>query len=189
MAIALLLIIFGIFTRLSPEHVDNLVPIGALALYAGARLARKWALIVPLAIMIASDVVIDVFFYPEFQRGIFDPSRLTIYGCYLFFSGLGMGLCRRELFLIPIASAFFGAFVFFVVTNLAAWASGYSLQPATFEGLVRCYQDAIPFFRNSFVGTMGGAVGLFGIDAIARILFRREPAPTAQSKSLATSAD
>src|SRR5262245_13358374 len=57
-AIAVLLTVFGVMTRLIP-HTPNMVAFGALALYAGARLPRLWALAVPIVAMVASDVLID----------------------------------------------------------------------------------------------------------------------------------
>ncbi|MGZ3316604.1 MAG: DUF6580 family putative transport protein [Isosphaeraceae bacterium] len=55
---ALFLIAIGAIYRLVP-HPWNLVPMGALSLYAGASLPRRWAWAVPVAAMGLSDLVID----------------------------------------------------------------------------------------------------------------------------------
>ena len=48
MTTAVLLVFLGALSRLIP-HPPNFVAMGALALYAGARLPRRWAIEVPLA--------------------------------------------------------------------------------------------------------------------------------------------
>ena len=59
MTTAVLLVFLGALSRLIP-HPPNFVALGALALYAGARLPRRWAIAVPLAAMALSDFVLDV---------------------------------------------------------------------------------------------------------------------------------
>jgi len=177
MTSALLLILFGIFARLNPEHVDNLVPMGAIAVYAGARLRLRWALAVPLVAMIASDLVIDLGYDSAFRRGVFDPTRWTIYGCYLAMVGLGAATCRRATFLKPIGVTILGSLLFYFVTNFAVWATGSSLQPMTLKGLWLCYIDAIPFYRSTITAELVGAVCLFGVDALVhQTVWTKRPA-------------
>ena len=70
-----LLIVIGLTSRLLP-HPSNAVALGAIALYAGARLPRRLAMFVPVAILVVSDVVLNTkngyVFYPA--------SSLTRYG-------------------------------------------------------------------------------------------------------------
>ena len=166
--IALSLVLVGILARLNPEHVDNLVPIGAIALYAGARLPRRWAIAVPLLIMAATDLALDLYYYPQYGRGPFDPTRLAVYGAYLAIVALGRSTCRRSTFAMPMAMALAGSLLFFVVTNFATWASGMSLRPMTGAGLIGAYVDAVPFYRNTLAADLLGAAVLFGADALLR---------------------
>ena len=166
--IALSLVLLGVFARLNPEHVDNLVPLGAIALYAGARLPRAWALLVPMAILVASDLVIDLYYYPQYGRGPFDPTRMAVYGSYLAIVALGWFTCRRSTIARPVGMALVGSLLFFVVTNFATWAAGMSLRPMTGAGLVGSYVDAVPFYRTTLAADVLGAVALFGVDALAR---------------------
>ncbi len=55
---AVLLVFLGAFSRLLP-HPPNLVAMGAIGLYAGARLPRRWAWVIPIAAMALSDLVLD----------------------------------------------------------------------------------------------------------------------------------
>jgi hypothetical protein len=168
MTTACLLVLFGILARLNPDHIHNLVPIGAIALYAGARLPRRWAVVVPMAIMVATDLYLDLVKFPQYARGILDPSRVAVYGSYLVMVGLGRWTSRDRTFAVPVAMTLVGSLFFFAVTNFASWASGMSLQPTTLPGLVACYGDAVPFFRSTLAADLGGAVLLFGLDALIR---------------------
>ena len=79
MTTAILLISLGTLLRFG--HLAglgwNAVPLMAIALYAGARLPRRWAIAVPLATMITSDIVLDW----GTTRGLLDYDRLAVYAC------------------------------------------------------------------------------------------------------------
>ena len=50
-----------------------------------------------------------------------------------------------------ISGAFFGACIFFLLTNFGVWSTGsYSY---TLNGLITCYTVALPFFGNTLVST------------------------------------
>lgn len=55
--------------------------------------------------------------------------------------------------------------LFFVVTNFAVWATG-SWYPTSFEGLVGCYANAVPFFKYTAAGDLAFTCGLFGVYAL-----------------------
>src|SRR5580692_3681893 len=61
MVTAIALTLLAVICRLSSAYfqVWHFVPMGAIALYAGARLPRRWAWLVPVAGMVLSDLVID----------------------------------------------------------------------------------------------------------------------------------
>ena len=179
MTIATLLILLGIFTRLNPEHVHNLAPIGAIAVYAGARLPKVWSWAVSAIIMVATDLVLDLYLFPQYRRGPFDPSRLAVYGSYLAMVGLGRWTARDARFAMPVAMTLAGSLLFFAVTNFAVWASGMSLQPLSVSGLIACYGDAVPFYRTTLAADFLGAVALFGLDALLRPLLAGSTSPVA----------
>jgi hypothetical protein len=52
--------------------------------------------------------------------------------------------------------------LFFLTSNLATWGEGL-LYPLTFSGLVMCYTQAIPFFRNTVISDLVGTALLFGL--------------------------
>ena len=80
------------------------------------------------------------------------------------------------------ASALAGSLSFFVVSNLAVWAS-WNMYPKTLSGLMTCYAAALPFFRRGLKGDILFTAAVFGLpvaaSAIARWMDRTHSNPTA----------
>lgn len=147
--LAVALLILGILPRLVP-HPHNFTPVIAVALFSGVYLNKKYAVIVPLALMIISDIVIG-----------FHDTLIFTWGSVALISLIGLGI-KKNKNLVSIAVAGVGSSVlFFVITNFGAWLS--PLYPDTWPGLVECYTMAIPFFRNTFLSTMLYGALLFGL--------------------------
>jgi vitamin B12 transporter len=175
MTTAILLTLLGALSRLLP-HPPNAVALGALALYSGARLPRRFAFAVPLASMALADVFLDA----GTGRAIFTPVRVTVYATFAAIAAAGMLARRaRPLSLAGLAAA--GSVFFFATTNFAEWL-GDPLYPKSLMGLAACYAAAIPFFWNTLAADVAGAAVLFGLDAVSRrsralSRLRRSPAP------------
>ena len=153
--IAYILIIFGFLMRLLP-HMPNMVPVAAIALFAGAYLDKRIVPWVPLAIMIASDLIIGlhgVVFYT--------------WGAFILIGFLGMGLKKHRTPGNIFVSTVFAACLFFVITNFGVWLAWY---PRSWEGFAACFIRAIPFFRNTLVGNLVFSAVLFGSYELARKL-------------------
>lgn len=191
MTTALLLIAFGVFFRLLPVMTPpfsvlgnevslfNLVPMGALALYAGARLPKGWAFAAPLIAWIASDLIIDTFVFPGFGRGPLDPTRLTIYGWLIATVAIGT-LPRRDAHVATrLSLSLVASSLFFLSSNFAEWAAGSIGYPKTAEGLMTCYAAAVPFFQRTLAADLLGTVGFFGAEALASRLRQSKPATAA----------
>ena len=81
--------------------------------------------------------------------------------------------------MVIAAATLTGSCLFFLITNLAVWASG-GIYPRTMVGLMECYTAAIPFFRNSLFGDCCYSFVLFGAWALAETRFPvLRPAPVA----------
>jgi hypothetical protein len=140
-------------------HEWNFVPIGAVALFAGSRLPRRWAWLVPVAGMVLSDLVLD-YYSP---RPFFELTRWTVFATLAVTSLLGPMTNLRKIgpWLVPVL-ALGGSMLFFLTTNLATWAEG-RLYPLTFAGLVACYTAGIPFFWNTLLSDFIGVAVLFTV--------------------------
>lgn len=162
-AFAVLLVIVGVLLRLAP-HPWNVTPVGASALFAGARLPLPIAIGVPLATMIASDLVIGMhsLWWATWSATVF----AVLIGTWL--------RTRRGVGSIA-GAAIAGSLVFFLVTNGAVWAEGL-VYPRTLRGLVDCYVAAIPFWRSSLLGDLLWSGVLFGGWALAERAVRAREA-------------
>lgn len=159
--IVLTLAAFGVIMRLVP-HPANLAPVGAIALFAGAVLPRKLAWWLPLAIMIASDLVL----------GTYDGILFTWAG-FLLVALFGMTLRGASNWLRVPFGALGASVIFFIVSNFGTWLQG-GMYEHTWAGLVLCYEMALPFFRNTFIGDLLYSALLFGAYAYA---FKFVPQP------------
>ena len=152
--IAIALVAFGVIMRLLP-HPANLAPVGAIALFGGAILPRKLGWWLPLAIMVASDLILG------FYNGI-----VFTWAGFLLVGLLGMSLRgRHNWFRVPFG-ALGGSIIFFLVSNFGVWAQG-QMYAHTWAGLVQCYELALPFLRNTFYGDFLYSWLLFGVFALA----------------------
>ena len=158
------LVLLALTTRLlfPAFHLWNFVPIGAIALYSGARLPKRWAWGVPVCAMILSDIVMDLVQPWPYSMA----TRLTVYLSLVATTSLGL-LAKRpkmRLWTLPLLSVGASS-LFFVTTNLATWAEG-QLYPLTMPGLVTCYIAALAFFKNSVLSDLAGTAILFSVGPV-----------------------
>jgi hypothetical protein len=152
--IALALIVVGIVLRIIP-HTANFAPVGAIALFGGAILSARYALWVPLVIMVVSDLFIG-----------FHGTILFTWGGFVLVGMFGMFLRdRSNAERIPLG-ALGSALIFFIVSNFGVWVEG-KLYPHTLQGLADCFVAAIPFLRTSLIADLLFAAALFGAYALA----------------------
>jgi hypothetical protein len=153
------LVALGVAARLLP-HEPNFTPIAASTLFAATVLrTRILAFAVPMLAMLVSDAVIG-----------FDSSALTltIYAMFLL-PGLVAFMpdrVRAPGMFVPAIIAY--SLLFFVVTNLAVWASS-GMYPLTTAGLAACYAAALPFLPQSVIGDLFWAAVLFGGAALVQL--------------------
>lgn len=132
---------FIVLSRLMP-HPPNVTPLLSLAVFSGALLPRKYAYWLPLLGVIISDVFIGMHSLVLFTWGSFVLIALA--------SSFALkNVSLRSTLLMSVG----GATLFFVITNFGVWAEG-RMYPATFEGLIQCYYNALPFFRNTLIGAL-----------------------------------
>jgi hypothetical protein len=141
----------------------HLMPVGALALFAGSRLRSPLAWLVPLAVMLASDLLL---WYPLAQKGLSPFSWVgtpVVYGSYALYVLLGRLIRQGELSPAVIGgAALLGSVLFFLLTNFICWP-GSSLYPQTFEGLLQCFAAGVPFYRNTLAGDLFYSGVIFGL--------------------------
>jgi len=142
------LIVIGILLRFIP-HIANFTPVAAIALFAGVYLNRNHALIVPLLIMIIS----DLFF------GIHNVVAFT-WGSFALVTLLGFWAKNHKTFLGIAYISVVSSILFYLITNFGVWIMGW--YPQTAKGLLDCYILGLPFLRTFSVATLVYTVVFFG---------------------------
>jgi hypothetical protein len=176
--LTVLAVLFRVFS--ATYQVWNFAPMAAISLYAGSRLPRRWAWVVPVVAMVVSDLLLDQGRY----RPAFELTRWTIYTTFAVTTLLGplANWPKFGRWLLPILSVT-GSLLFFVTSNLATWGEGL-LYPMTFTGLIACFVAAIPFFGNTIAADLIGTAALFGLGPVferaARSVTGRRTAAVAQ---------
>jgi hypothetical protein len=154
----------------------NLMPMGALGLFAGARLRSRYALLVPLAAMLASDLLL-IRPLAALGHSSFSPLTPLIYLSYALNALLGQ-LVRRDKSspMVLGGVSLLASLQFFLLTNFGVWLLGDgTLYPKTLEGLAECYLAGVPFFRNTVLGDLLFTGLFFGLSALAeRVLESRK---------------
>ena len=134
--------------RLLP-HPDNFVPIGAMALFAGAKLDdRRAAFAVPLLAMLLSDLFIG-----------FHPTLPFVYLCFALTVPMGFGLRTQAGPMVAASAA--SSVLFYGVTNFAHWALT-NYWPHDGAGLLGCYIAGLPYLGRTLASTAFYASVLFG---------------------------
>ncbi len=155
------LIAMGAIYRLVP-HPVNAVPMGALALFAGASLPRRWAWIVPVAAMGLSDLVLDSIN----GRALLDPTRWLIYATYAATTLMGPLANRPKVgpWLLPVLSLA-ASLLFFLTSNFGAWLIPEMNYPRNLAGLFASYVAGLAYIDRTVLADLVGTGVLFGLGA------------------------
>lgn len=138
-----LLLIFGFVMRLLP-HAANVAPIGAIALFAGIYLPPRWALLLPVGVMLASDLIVGLYSL---------PIMITVYASFVCMGLIGLWVRKHKTPLTLLGGTVVGSILFFLLTNAAVWAFG-TMYPHTVAGLLQSYMAGLPFLRNTLIGDL-----------------------------------
>jgi hypothetical protein len=152
----LLGIVAAAMLRLVP-HPPNFSPIGAMALFSGAYLGRRWiALAAPLGALLLSDLILG------FYNGM-----IVQYVATALAVAIGWAVIGQDRGIVRVAGGALGsALAFFLLTNFGVWASS-GMYPHSLAGLGACYVAALPFFQSSLAGDVSWTALLFGGFALA----------------------
>ena len=155
----------GIFRLAAHEfHWWNIAPVAAMALLGGMYLGRRYALWVPLVVLAATDIVLNVWMgYPA----IYWP-RAFDYAAFLLVGVVGLWARERKVG-AKIGAAIATPFLFFLISNFAVWLFGMNLANApyakTLSGLMECYAAGLPFLRGTLIGDWS-FMALFAVSAL-----------------------
>lgn len=137
------------------QHL-NFAPVGALSLFAGARLRGWYAYALPIALMAVTDPLL----------GGYSVSTPFVYASFLLSVWMGTKIRNTENPLWIGGMALAGSLQFFLISNLPSWLFYGSAYAHNLRGLAACYTAAIPFFRHTLESDLLYTAVLFGAHAL-----------------------
>ena len=170
--LAILVLLLAALSRLLPHIFHNMAfnftAVGAGLLFFGSRRPR-WQTVLAVAVMALMDVVLTtkVYGYAFHVSGY-----LVTWAWYAAVCLVGSVLLRKVTVLRVAGGVLASATSFFLLSNLAVWASSASfgaaaMYPHTLSGLVACYAAALPFYGNDLLSTGLFAAAFFGLPVLA----------------------
>jgi len=144
----MLVILIAVLMRLLP-HLPNFTPIAAMALFGGVYLNKRYAFIIPLTAMFASDIFLG-----------FHQAMPYVYGSFILAGMIGLWLKKHKSAKNIICASLISSILFFLITNFGVWAAGW--YPKTLNGLLESYLMGIPFFKDTVFGDLVYSGMFFG---------------------------
>ncbi len=146
-------------------HPPNVACVGALGLFAGCYVVGRRAYLVPIAVLLLSDMVGQILGVAG--MGFYHPATmLFVYAGALAAVPVGRWMkSNRSIARFP-AGSLGASTLFFLVSNFGVWLGPW--YPMTAAGLVACYANAIPFFGYTIAGDLAFTAVLFGSWELSR---------------------
>ena len=147
----------------------NFSPLAAIALCGPLVFPRRVALILPLAILLVSDLVLNV----QFGAALITGEMLARYGALALVALLGLRLRECRKLGVFLSASVAGSTGFYLITNTVSWltALGYA---KTFAGWCQALTVGLPgylptwtFFRNSLVSDVCFTLAFIGCLALS----------------------
>lgn len=149
--LAIILIVIASLSRLI-AHQENFSPILGIALLGTAYLQKTWLkYLVPIAVMFISDIFLGL-----------HSTMLFTYGSLALIVWVSTYILRKVNFRTVLNSTLLASIIFFVVTNLGFWLMS-GLYTLDTNGIVRCFELAVPFYRNTLTSALISTGVLFGV--------------------------
>jgi hypothetical protein len=160
--LAMGLLVLGALIRVTQQL--NFAPVGAMSLFAGARLRGWKAYALPLALMAITDPLL----------GGYSRATPLVYLSFMISVWIGTRLRNTESPLAIGAGALAGSIQFFLITNFA-WLGASNMYPHTLGGMLSCYAAGVPFFARTLASDLLYSGLLFGLHAwLSRTVARTE---------------
>src|SRR3989338_1523787 len=122
----LVLILLAVFGRLLP-HIPNMAPVAAVSLFGAAYLPRKFALIIPLASLIISDLFL----------GFYGFTMFFVYSGFILTGIIGLSIRNKITPYTILGGSLAASSVFFLLSNFGEWANPNSWYSKDLNGLIQ----------------------------------------------------
>lgn len=152
--LAYLFVLLAVAVRFMP-HPWMFTPVVGALLFFGARGSRR-QLWIPLALLVASDVILTKLVY-GFPLGWDYLVTWAWYGGILL---LGTNLRTNSKILRLVGTALASSVSFFLLSNFTTWAY-WNMYPKNLKGLELSYAAGLPFFRHAVIGDQVFTLAMF----------------------------
>lgn len=141
--LALILFVAFAFASRFLSWPPNFSPLLAVGLFCGFTFSISgMGLILPLALMIGSDLVLGV-----------HETMMTNYLAIAAISVIGWAFKKSSRLQMQVVAPVSASLIFFLVSNAGVWwVSG--MYSHDWAGLVLCYEMGLPFFSNTLLSTL-----------------------------------
>lgn len=169
----ILMIIGAVLLRLVP-HVPNFAPITAIAIFSGANISKRSAILVPMLSLLISDYLL--LYINPFSSELIDFSRiypvtvllhstsLYVYVSFMISSLIGLSIRKHQSW--ALFASIIASIQFFLITNYGVWAGG--MYERGLGGLTESYLMGLPFFKWTLLGDLFYTTIFFRIYELAR---------------------
>ena len=171
LVVVLYRVVLGILGSSDLQWLHNFAPVAAVALCGAIYLPRRVAFVLPLAILFASDLVLNLFHY---HKPLFTLEIVPRYFALALIVTLGLALRGRVRLLGLLAASFAGSLIFYVITNTGSWLGepGYA---KTLGGWMQALTVGLPewpstwwFYRHTLISDLLFTLLFVGCMALAR---------------------
>ena len=163
LVLVILAVVFRIATALVVQGggsawLSNFAPLAAIALCGAIYFPPRYKFTVPLAALLVSDVVLDIYY----GASLFDPLIVCRYFAFALVGLLGFAIRRHVSLKTVVPASLAGSALFYAITNVFSWLTdpGYA---KNLGGLIEALTIGLPeygatptwmFFRNSLVSDL-----------------------------------
>lgn len=151
----------------------NYSPVGGLATFAGARVRTGVAYLLPVALMVVTDLVLWAVLGTQYSP--LHPSRPFVYGSFLLYVLLGRLFARYGLLGLGCAATL-GSVQFFLITNFSSWLrlAADGVYSYSLEGLMAAYAAGVPFYHYTLLSDLGYTFTFVAVQVLWTMALRRE---------------
>ena len=156
------------FLPIAMPSMNNFSPVGAMALFGGAYIAKKhWAFIFPMIALWLSNLVLNNVFYTKYYPTFSFGFELTVFVSFALVVAIGIVVLKKVNLTNLLIANVLGTIGFFLISNFFVWAGG-KMYPQTMEGFITCYTMALPFLKNTLISNLLYSAVMFGVYEYAK---------------------
>lgn len=169
------MIVSGVLMRLIP-HLPNFSSLSATAMFGGAHLKKRYAILIPLVAIAISDYLllyVNPFNSPAVNlsrihsiNAMFHTTTPFVWASFAVSGLIGLWLRKNHKPSHIVLASLLASMQFYFITNFGVWAGG--MYSRGLDGLFTSYLMGLPFLRWTLLGDLFYSGVFFGSFALAK---------------------